>query len=427
MVASISTVTSLLFTVLVSSAAAAHAADQAQLSSENKASVQAVVQRLKAAQAGSQAAMLLVETEQLLEQLAQMPTQEQTAHLPRLFELGAKLQAAAEKLPHSSSTLAQKAQAMIATINTLNATQSMRLPSSNVLLGLSQHINVERKQPGSYLLSASAGHSDTDAISSIEAKYSFWARALSFLFSSSSDSALGERSCKNTRVEQPKDPSPLVSSSDFFTARTSEVTELAQKLATPVAAAQWVQKNIHLIKRYGATQSATQVLRSRSGTAIDKATLLVSLFRAKGIPAQYLLGERLVSSEELKNIYAVDSDKDLAWAHYLLLKDYFRTPTDMVRMKHGMLSWILPTAWVQAKVDGRWIRIDVASAKRDYSKGSLLEISGSHEDVVSNYLFAAEAGQSAIKQDTLVDQLMANSSVKQELVECAPPTGHLNG
>jgi hypothetical protein len=88
-----------------------------------------------------------------------------------------------------------------------------------------------------------------------------------------------------------------------------EVRALAAQLGgDPRNIYEWVYHNIRYVPSYGSIQGSDGALRTKSGNAIDTASLLIALLRASGIPARYVFGTVEIPIDKVKNwVGGVDS------------------------------------------------------------------------------------------------------------------------
>lgn len=173
--------------------------------------------------------------------------------------------------------------------------------------------------------------------------------------------------CTGISLQNPDPLGGSVSATDFLTRRTQEIQALAAELSSPEAIYEYVRDEISHLTKFGGTQSAHQVAISRTGTFIDKSTLLISLLRAQGIAAQYILGDVLVEEDKLKGIWGVEGKYDLYWALSSSLYNYWEQPTKgTIFNQDGKRTWLIPHGWVRAYISGQWIELDPSNISYEY-------------------------------------------------------------
>jgi YD repeat-containing protein len=210
--------------------------------------------------------------------------------------------------------------------------------------------------------------------------------------------------CQNITTTNPSTTGDALTGSDIFTQRTSEVVELANKLATPQKAFQFVKNFVRFMPLYGAGQSASQVMTSKKGTSLDKASLLVALLRSQGTPAVYRTGEILIDEDKLMRLYETEDNEELAIAHVSLLSKYLSSPginpyDRLVYYKEGKRRWVMPHTWVLAYIDGQWIELDPTNTDKELS--GPLNIASSDRAGESNIV----DWLSSVQRGSIVDRL----------------------
>lgn len=219
--------------------------------------------------------------------------------------------------------------------------------------------------------------------------------------------------CQNTALTDPSPSGDALTGSDLYTARTSKVLGLSAQLATPQAAFQYVRDQIQFLPHFGASQTADQIIQSGYGTAADKATLLIALFRAQNIPAHYVMGEAFLNTQDMQSLFHVVGDKPIYWAMEELLAPYFMDAQgnfDLARISHienGNLIYHLPQVWVRAYIQGKWQQLDPMDLPHDLAAASLVQIPiGSIADY---WLFSPDAQGLYVKPYSLIDELVRES------------------
>lgn len=180
-------------------------------------------------------------------------------------------------------------------------------------------------------------------------------------------------SCSGISISNPNPQGSSLSAVDFYTRRTPELIKLSEELGTVEDVFKYVRDNVKHWPSFGATQSAHQVAISGLGTFIDKSTLLISLLRAKGISAQYILGDVLVDEDKLKGIWGVEGRYDLVWALAFALEKYWKMPgKGGIFYVDGTRKWLIPHAWVRAYIDGEWKVLDPSNIYYEHGAQSPL-------------------------------------------------------
>ncbi|HEX6975873.1 MAG TPA: transglutaminase-like domain-containing protein, partial [Vicinamibacterales bacterium] len=82
--------------------------------------------------------------------------------------------------------------------------------------------------------------------------------------------------------------------------------------SNPIAIFEFVQNQIATEFYDGAMKGAQQTLAEKSGNAVDKASLLVALLRASGVPARYVRGVIRLTGEEARRWTATGSVRGAA-------------------------------------------------------------------------------------------------------------------
>lgn len=200
-------------------------------------------------------------------------------------------------------------------------------------------------------------------------------------------------------------PTGADTATDLFTERTTDVETLAGSLGSVEAITNYVRTEVKFLPRFGAAQTADQVLRSHVGTAADKATLLIALLRAENIPAQYLAGDMWVDESTLKNLYGVEGAYDLAWAQEILLHDYLSGKPEVSQIVEGTRYWVIPHVWVYAQVGSTWTEIDPTYVRYNYTPSEPLLWSSSL-DLTHDFLLGPDSEGVFVKNYTLIDFLM---------------------
>ncbi|MBM7625050.1 transglutaminase-like domain-containing protein [Sporohalobacter salinus] len=127
---------------------------------------------------------------------------------------------------------------------------------------------------------------------------------------------------------------------------TPEIKELAQQLDhDPVKIYEYVKNNFDYEPYYGSVRGAQETLWQKAGNDFDQASLLISLYRASGIPARYVYGTVRVPIEQVKNWVGIEDAKTAA--------SFFATngvPSTAV-MQGNEISYVeMEHTWVEAKV-----------------------------------------------------------------------------
>jgi len=172
----------------------------------------------------------------------------------------------------------------------------------------------------------------------------------------------------------PADPNPnsALTATDLYTTQSSRIQDLATRLQTPQAIFQFVQQSVRFSGSFGAGQTADQVLISGSGTSADKASLMIALLRARGIPAAYMVGELQLTEAQMKSLLGVTSSNDLFWALWNILSRYYGlasatfTMDSIAHSVNGTTIYNFPEVWVRAYINGTWVDLDPVNLNNNY-------------------------------------------------------------
>jgi RHS repeat-associated protein len=231
-------------------------------------------------------------------------------------------------------------------------------------------------------------------------------------------------------LSPPSSQLPLLTQLDSSAQVTPDIQSIANQLGSPDQAYFYVRDQIALLPRFGLTQTASQTIQSGVGTAADKAAVLIAVFRAMNIPAQYVAGDILVDEAQLKSMYGVIGTDDLAWAQYMALKGYFQMlnpsgfdGTSMVSYQNGSRAWQIPHVWVYAALElqpgnPQWIQIDPSSGMTDYyptTSSSVFQFASSAVTNISDFI-RSPAGSASLA-DVLA---MSLRSLDPGLIGLAP-------
>lgn len=214
------------------------------------------------------------------------------------------------------------------------------------------------------------------------------------------------QTCTDTN---PVDPAPaLALTNDLYTQQTDAVVALATRLGTPLAAYQFVQNSIKFSGSFGAGQTADQVLKSGSGSSADKASLLIALLRAQGVPAAYMVGELQLTEAQMRSLLGVTSANDLYYALFWLLNSYYGafSINAIAHNVNGTLIYNFPETWVRAQINGQWIDLDPVNLNNNYTAPPNV-VTAVNNLVISltNWFFLPDAQGNYIKQGTYADLL----------------------
>ncbi|MCF6336544.1 MAG: transglutaminase-like domain-containing protein, partial [Gammaproteobacteria bacterium] len=163
---------------------------------------------------------------------------------------------------------------------------------------------------------------------------------------------------------------------------TADMRQLAESFNhNPAEIYAWVHNNIHFIPSYGSIQGSRMTLETKSGNAIDTASLLIALLRAAGIPARYVYGTVEVPADKAMNW--VGGVETAGAAQQLLGQGGI---PNVARVQGGQVSHIrLEHTWVEAWVDfepsrginniqgDSWVPMDASFKQYDYSTGMNLQ------------------------------------------------------
>lgn len=177
--------------------------------------------------------------------------------------------------------------------------------------------------------------------------------------------------CNGINLTDPDPNGEALTATDYNTRRTPELESLANNFDSLEDLFKYVRDQVKPWPHFGATQSAPQVAKSKVGTFIDKSTLLISLLRSRGVAAQYVFGDVLVSESKLKGIFGVEGKFDLYWALSSNLYEYWQRPEKgAIYYRNGERTWLIPHAWVRAYIGGEWKILDPSDIYYEYGTQS---------------------------------------------------------
>ena len=353
-------------------------------------------------------------TQQALAALVQLETAlsklPKTGSLPastlsQLASLAKTLKGLCGQLPHGSAVASQSCQAATA----LAAIQANKSTTASALSALSQNLGAQLDPDSSPLgkgthidmSTSDLADSEKEISDSLEDLLS-WLTELKARLTGRND----PDSCMPIAVQNPRNTQPSLQATDLFTQQTSTIQQAAVKLGSPQSAFFFVRDQIQFLPRFGAAQTASQVLVSGAGTAADKSTLLIALLRALGTPAQYMAGEVLAPEAMLKSLFGVAGRRDLHWA--LRMTAGPADPSEpRVLYRNGQRVWRLPHVWVHAFLNGAWVDLDPVGALQNEIKGT--HSSNPVQDNLNAYFFQPDAQGNWVKSGTLVDELMSEA------------------
>lgn len=153
-------------------------------------------------------------------------------------------------------------------------------------------------------------------------------------------------------VDNPQSQS-FVDVNSELVALDSEMVNLARDLGSSKKIFEYVRDNIEYYPTFGFTQNAKTLFKTRTGNAYDKASLLISLLRSKGIPARYVIGEVWISGDKLKKVWDLENDTAVLNYYLRVLRERYRdnidtNPDRIYRWVNGKRYFLLPHAWVEA-------------------------------------------------------------------------------
>lgn len=91
-----------------------------------------------------------------------------------------------------------------------------------------------------------------------------------------------------------------------------EIQTLAKELeGDPIRIYNWVRENVSYTAYYGSKKGAIGCLRELKCNDVDSASLVISLYRASGIPARYKKGIAIMKIETLMNMMGVEDKKSV--------------------------------------------------------------------------------------------------------------------
>lgn len=157
------------------------------------------------------------------------------------------------------------------------------------------------------------------------------------------------------------DPSPSLpqlTSRDFYTQSSLAVVQTARSLGTPQAMNEFVRLQIANEVLFGATRSGAKTLALRSGTAADKANLLVAMLRSTEVPAYFSVGEIYLKDSVMKRLLGAADTSSIFSAMMSLTGSYFGDSAQFYTFINGEPYWTLPHIWVRAYFDGTWQNLD---------------------------------------------------------------------
>jgi transglutaminase-like putative cysteine protease len=88
------------------------------------------------------------------------------------------------------------------------------------------------------------------------------------------------------------------------------VEDLAEMLGhNPVRIYEYVRNNFDYEPYYGSVKGSQETIREEAGNDVDLASLLISLYRASGIPARYAYGQVTLPIDQAMNIVGVEDEQ----------------------------------------------------------------------------------------------------------------------
>jgi len=196
-----------------------------------------------------------------------------------------------------------------------------------------------------------------------------------------------------------------------YLAATTEVTltpdivaEASTLNGNPVAIYNWVRNNVQWQPTWGAIQTASQTLSSRTGNAFDIASLTIALLRASGIPARYVVGTVDVPADQFRNWAGAFQNIDSA----IQFASAGGIPITAVTTSGGQITTVqMEHVWVEAAVDfvpsrgvvnksaDAWVAVDPSFKQLSSSPGLDLKTASGvdPQGLVNNYLSSGTVDQ----------------------------------
>lgn len=125
-----------------------------------------------------------------------------------------------------------------------------------------------------------------------------------------------------------------------------DLQALADGLDGPLGAYLWVRQNVAPEFYYGAAKGALAAYRERRGNDADTAALLVTLLRAKGIPARFVAGTADVPADALRRLLGLQG----AVEDGVRLLERAGIPNEPITGPGGLASVKLARVWAEAYI-----------------------------------------------------------------------------
>jgi len=195
-----------------------------------------------------------------------------------------------------------------------------------------------------------------------------------------------------SKLPQANDPAYLSETDEIVL--TQAIKDKAEELEyKPVEIHNWVRNNIEYIPGWGAYQSVELTLEAERGNAMDIASLEISLLRASGIPARYVLGVAEIPAERYTNWLGNFKNADVA-STYASMNGI---ATQVVTGGGKITKIRTQHVWVEAAIDyfpsrgaknrsaDSWLSMDASFKQYDYLQGiDAAEISGVDAEAIAN-------------------------------------------
>lgn len=185
---------------------------------------------------------------------------------------------------------------------------------------------------------------------------------------------------------------------------TQDIQDLAASLNNnPTEIYAWVHNNIRFIPSYGSIQGAQMTLETKSGNAMDTASLLIALLRSSGIPARYAYGTVDIPADQVMNWVGGVEVPEAA----LNLMGQGGIPSLGLRQGGQITHIRLEHTWVEA-----WVDFEPSRGVNNQTGDTWIPLDGSFKqyefivglDVENNVEFDAEL---------LIDEAFSNAVIDQ--------------
>lgn len=206
---------------------------------------------------------------------------------------------------------------------------------------------------------------------------------------------------------------------DFYTQSDSIVSDLSSNLHSENDVFSYVKYNVENRNFFGATQSASLTSRLGSGTVVDKANLLVSLFRYRNVPSYFVFGGIYLNPEASKLFFRSAGDVYIPNLILNLYTQYFTnfaSHDDVVAEIDGKTKYLVPHVWVRAQINGVWKTFDPTRIPDGVIRNSSQNLL--KKDFLPDWdkwFFRKNKNQEIVKSQTVMDYLFQSSQTNPDI------------